>query len=87
MHALIEQWHEQAHQQPTVMVKAPAAALHQELDSLPVGVHLSPGRIVIEGFHTGDEARQLLLALVLALGRDPDGFEARITINRPKGRP
>ena len=79
LHNLIDHWHQQAREQPTVLVKAPTAVLQQELDSLPPGISLEAGRIVIEGFRTGDEARQLLLALVLAMGRNPVEFDARIT--------
>jgi hypothetical protein len=48
--------------------------VNQELESLPPGVHLSPGRIEIGGFRTLDGAKQKLLALILAIGNDPAGF-------------
>ena len=43
--------------------------------------------MVIEEFRTGNEARQQLLALGLAVGHDPDGFEARICVDPQKGNP
>ena len=61
-------------------MEAPTAIVNQELESLPPGVHLSPGRIQIDGFRTSDEAKQKLLALILAIGNDPDGFDTRITV-------
>jgi len=47
---------------------------------LPAGLHLSPGRIVIDGFVTPDEAKQKLLALIMAMGNDPAGFDDRISL-------
>ena len=63
-----------------MLVEAPTAVLQQELQSLPPGVHLSPGRIQIDGFRTSEQAKQKLLALILAIGNDPDGFDSRITV-------
>jgi hypothetical protein len=78
--ALIQSWHEQARHQPQVLVEAPDDIVNQELDHLPDGVRLSPGRIVIEGFATPDEARQKLLALIMAMGNGPEEFDRRIAI-------
>jgi hypothetical protein len=61
-------------------VEAPAAILHQELEDLPAGVTLEPGRIVLEGFRTVDEAQQKILALIMALGNDPAGFAELVTV-------
>jgi hypothetical protein len=80
LHTLLATWQKQAREQPPVLVEAPAAIIHQELESLPAGVRLAPGRIVIEDFATPEEAKQKLLALVLALGNDPEGFDRRIAI-------
>jgi hypothetical protein len=66
---------------PRVPVEAPVKVMNQELDDLPPGVHLAPGRIVLEGFSTPAEAKQKLLALIMAMGNDPDGFDARIAIS------
>ena len=80
LHAILDELHRRAREQPRVLVEAPTAVVNQELESLPPGVHLSPGRIRIDGFRTSDEAKQKLLALILAMGNDPDGFDARITV-------
>lgn len=77
--SLIQTWHQQAREQPRVLVEAPTAIVNQELDRLPEGVHLSPGRILIEGFQSPDEAKQKLLALIMAIGNDPEEFDRRIS--------
>lgn len=46
----------------------------QQLADLPAGVSLAPGRIILEGFTTIEQAQQQILALIMALGNDPDGF-------------
>jgi hypothetical protein len=80
LHSILDQLHRQAKEQPRVLVEAPTAIVHQELDSLPAGVHLSPGRIVLEGFATPQEAKRKMLALIMAMANDPDGFDDRITV-------
>ncbi len=82
MHALLENARAEA-RQPRVLVEAPAAIVRQELENLPAGVSLAPGRIVLEGFHTPEEAQQKILALIMALGNDPDGFAERVTVPSP----
>lgn len=80
LHTILGELHRAAREQPRVLVEAPTGVVNQELESLPPGVHLSPGRIQIDGFRTSDDAKQKLLALILAMGNDPDGFDARITV-------
>lgn len=80
LHAYINELHRQAREQPQVLVEAPPAIVNQDLENLPAGVRLSPGRIVIEEFLTPDEAKQKLLALIMAMGNDPDGFDSAITM-------
>jgi hypothetical protein len=82
LHSILDELHRRAKEQPRVLVEAPTVVVNQELESLPPGVHLSPGRIQIDGFRTSDEAKQKLLALILAMGNDPDGFDARITVTK-----
>ena len=77
--AILDQLHAEA-RQPRVLVEAPTTIVNQELDSLPPGVHLAPGRILIEAFRTPEEAHQKLLALAMAMANDPLGFAARITV-------
>jgi hypothetical protein len=67
--------------QPKVLVEAPTAVVHQQLEDLPAGVTLAPGRIVLEGFTTLEEAQQKILALIMALGNDPAGFAALVTVD------
>lgn len=66
--------------QPKVLVEAPVAVVNQQLENLPPGLTLAPGRIVIEGFRTMEEAQQKILALIMALGNDPEGFAEQVTV-------
>ncbi|MBV9264984.1 MAG: hypothetical protein JO061_02330 [Acidobacteriaceae bacterium] len=77
---LIQTWHREALKQPQVLVEASDTILAQHLEDLPEGVRLSPGRILIESFMTPDEAKQKLLALIMAMGNDPEEFDRRITM-------
>ena len=81
LQGILEGLRQEAMERPRVLVEAPTAVVNQELESLPAGIHLSPGRIVLEGFRTPDEAKQKLLALIMAMGNDPEGFDARITVS------
>ena len=83
--ALIQTWHQRARDQPRVLVEAPDAIVNQELDALPEGVRLSPGRILIEGFATPGEAKRKLLALLMAIGNDPEEFDRRIAVPPARG--
>lgn len=80
LYRILDQMYVEAKEQPRVLVEAPAAVVNQELDHLPSGVHLSPGRIVIESFSTPEEAKQKMLALIMAMANDPDGFDSRIAV-------
>lgn len=87
-HSLFEQMRRQAREQPRVLVDAPPTIRRQQLDNLPEGVRLSPGRILIEGFETSEEAQQKLLALIMAMGNDPAGFESSVEqTGRPTHQP
>jgi hypothetical protein len=83
--ALIRVWSRDAEQQPRVLVEASDAIVNQELDNLPPGVRLSSGRILIEGFTTPDEAKQKLLALIMAMGNNPEEFDRRIAVTSVPG--
>ena len=76
----LSQLREEAQRQPRVLVEAPTTIVKQEFEDLPAGVHLNPGRIVIDGFKTPEDAQRKLLALVMAMGNDPLGFEFRIAV-------
>jgi len=80
LHRILDRLYVEAREQPRVLVEAPAAVVNQELDQLPPGVHLSPGRIVIDNFRTPEQAKQKMLALIMAMANDPDGFDSRITV-------
>ena len=69
----------EARRQPRVLVEAPLPLLNQRLAELPPGVWLTPGRIVVEGFTSAEEALQKLLALALAVGHNPMEFEQLVT--------
>ena len=54
------------------------------LRALPPGITLEPGRIVVAGFTTGDEALRCLMGLALAIAKDQDEFE-RLVSQSEKG--
>jgi hypothetical protein len=69
---------------PPLLVEAPVAVLAQEFESLPAGVQLSPGRIVLD-FDDPREALEKLLALAMAISNDFDQFErVVVSIDRAK---
>jgi hypothetical protein len=80
LHTILGHLQRQVKEQPRVLVEAPTAIVNQEFESLPTGVHLSPGRILLEGFSTPEEAKQKLLALIMAMANDPEGFDQRIAV-------
>jgi hypothetical protein len=80
LRSVIDQLHREAKNRPQLLVEAPISISRQEIENLPSGIELSPGRIVIEGFQNAEEALQKLLALAMAVGNDPPAFEERILI-------
>jgi hypothetical protein len=79
LHKLLNDAHKQLRQNPPVFVEAPAAITDQELGQLPRGIQLSKGRILIEQFSSAEEAKQLLLALIFAIGNNPDEFDTTVS--------
>jgi hypothetical protein len=70
---------------PRLLVQAPAKVANQNLASLPPGITIAPGQIEI-CFRTPTQALEKLLALAMAIGNDPDGFErlaTRMVDHRP----
>jgi hypothetical protein len=61
-------------EKPQLLVEAPTAVVNQELESLPAGVHLEPGRITVE-FENSHQGLEKLLALAMAISNDFDRFE------------
>lgn len=83
---LLKEAHQVIRRQPPVLVEAPPTIVYQDVQRLPKGIHLSPGQIVIDQFRTADEAKQLLLALILAIGNDSDEFDTQIAIKNKTHR-
>jgi hypothetical protein len=61
-----------------VLVEAPTAVVNQQLEQLPAGVSITPGRITVS-FGSTREALEKLLALAMAVGNDPLLFERMAT--------
>ena len=72
----LSDWRQKRLEQPQVLVEAPASVMDQELATLPLGVELGPGVVVVR-FNTSQEALEKLLALAMAIGRDFTEFERR----------
>lgn len=63
--------------QPQVLIEAPVHVLTQKLATLPEGVRLEPGRIIIS-FDGPQQALEKLLALAMAIGNDFGHFEREV---------
>jgi hypothetical protein len=61
-------------EQPQLLVEAPVMVVNQELEYLPPGVRLEPGRVTVE-FEEPREALEKFLALAMAISNDFDRFE------------
>ena len=61
-------------EQPRLLVEAPVAVVNQELEYLPPGVRLEPGRVTVE-FEEPREALEKFLALAMAISNDFESFE------------
>jgi hypothetical protein len=61
-----------------VLVEAPTAVVNQQIEHLPAGVSITPGRITVS-FGSTREALEKLLALAMAVGNDPLLFERMAT--------
>jgi hypothetical protein len=76
---LAEQLHTlQIERRSALMVEAPVDIVNQQLDNLPPGVAIMPGRITVT-FASSREALEKLLALAMAVGNDPLWFERLAT--------
>jgi hypothetical protein len=60
--------------QPQLLVEAPTAVVNQAFETLPAGVRLEPGRILVE-FDQPQQGLEKLLALAMAISNDFDSFE------------
>jgi hypothetical protein len=79
--AILVQWQEDRLRRPRLLVEAPGAVLSQNLEDLPAGVSLTPGRITVD-FAKPTEALEKLLALAMAISNDFAGFEGLTARNR-----
>jgi hypothetical protein len=61
-----------------VLVEAPASVVNQDIEGLPAGVSIAPGKITVE-FDSPRQALERLLALAMAIGNDPLLFERLVT--------
>jgi hypothetical protein len=59
--------------QPQLLVEAPTAVVNQAFETLPAGVRLEPGRILVE-FDQPQQGLEKLLALAMAISNDFDSF-------------
>jgi hypothetical protein len=60
--------------QPQLLVEAPVTVVNQELEYLPPGIRLEPGRVTVE-FEKPREALEKFLALAMAISNDFERFE------------
>ena len=65
-------------ERPQVLVEAPTRVVNQQLDSLPAGVQMQPGRITVQ-FDEPRQALEKLLALAMAIGNDYNSFEELVS--------
>jgi hypothetical protein len=75
--AVLSQWQKERLERPQLLVEAPVQVLTQELENLPAGVRLEPGRITVT-FDHAQQALEKLLALAMAVSNDFDRFERAV---------
>ena len=82
----LQEEHDRWAETPPVFVEAPPdmlqAVYKRDLEGLPEGVELAPGRITVT-FETAEEALQKLLALAMAVGQNRKTFEDRVELPDP----
>jgi len=61
-------------ERPQLLVEAPVQVMSLEMDKLPGGIEVEPGRITVE-FEQPRQALEKLLALAMAIGNDYGWFE------------
>jgi hypothetical protein len=75
--AILAQLQKERLERPQLLVEAPVQVVAQELENLPEGVRLEPGRITVE-FDEAKQALEKLLALAMAISNDFDRFEQQV---------
>jgi hypothetical protein len=68
-------------ERPQLLVESPVQVVTQELENLPEGVRLEPGRITVT-FHEPQQALEKLLALAMAISNDFERFERQVRSTR-----
>jgi hypothetical protein len=74
---VLGQLEKERRERPQLLVEAPVQVLRQELEDLPEGVRLEPGRITVT-FDQAQQALEKLLALAMAISNDFDRFEKQV---------
>ena len=78
---VLEQLQRERLETPRLLVEAPAQVAAQELENLPEGIRLEPGRITVT-FDRPQQALEKLLALAMAIGNNLDRFERQVRAGR-----
>ena len=76
--AVLTELHKERLERPQLLVEASVEVLTQELENLPEGVRLEPGRITVT-FDQAQQALEKLLALAMAISNDFNRFERQVT--------
>jgi hypothetical protein len=79
--AILVQLQKERMERPQLLMEAPIEVLAQELENLPDGVRLEPGRITVT-FDQPQQALEKLLALAMAVSNDFDRFERQVQSRR-----
>jgi len=73
----LARWQKDRLERPQLLVEAPVQVLTHELENLPEGVRLEPGRITVT-FDQAQQALEKLLALAMAISNDFERFERQV---------
>ena len=79
--SILAQLQKERLERPRLLVEAPVQVLTQQLENLPEGVRLEPGRITVT-FDQAQQALEKLLALAMAISNDFDRFERQVRSSR-----
>jgi hypothetical protein len=74
---ILAQLQKDRRERPQLLVEAPSRVVNQEIENLPVGVCLEPGRITLT-FDQPQQALEKLLALAMAISNDFELFERQV---------
>jgi hypothetical protein len=77
--AVLAELQQERLERPQLLVEAPVRVLTQELENLPEGVCLEPGRITVT-FDSAQQALEKLLALAMAVSNDFARFEQQVRV-------